>query len=361
MLSQIMRVASRRPFLIASRFSALHNDHMAQKSTQLPSYDDVISAARRLKGHAFATPMLRSPIIDAMVDKTVWFKPECNQKVGAFKYRGAFNRLSVMTPSERAKGVVAYSSGNHAQGVSRAAKELGISAVIVMPNDAPKVKVAGVIADGASIIEYDRMTESREDIADDINRKEGRIIVPSYDDCHIVAGQGTVGLEVALEAKERNVEFDALITCMGGGGLCAGISLALKELSPRTKVFGAEPKDYNDHQMSFEQGKRVGLNNPPASLCDALMTPMPGELTWQINSKRLSGVYGVSDVQCLLSMAIAKRELGVTLEPGGAVAMAATLNRVFDNAPDVNTVCVILSGGNVDPDISARADTLLGL
>ena len=334
---------------------------MTQKFVQLPSYDDVTSAAKRLKGHAFATPLLRSPVIDGMVGKTVWFKPECNQKVGAFKYRGAYNRLSVMTSAERAKGVVAYSSGNHAQGVSRAAKELGISAVIIMPSDAPKIKVAGVIADGASIIEYDRMTESREDIAAEINRKEGRIIVPSYDDNHIIAGQGTVGLEIALEAKKRGIEFDALITCMGGGGLCAGISLALQELSPWTKIFGAEPKDYNDHQMSFQQGKRVGLNNPPTSLCDALMTPMPGELTWQINSKRLSGVYGVSDAQCLLSMAIAKRELGVTLEPGGAVAMAATLNRVFDIAPDIKTVCVILSGGNVDPEISARADALLGL
>lgn len=334
---------------------------MIQKPVQLPSYNDVASAARRLKGHAFATPLLRSPVIDGMVGKTVWFKPECNQKVGAFKYRGAYNRLSLMTLTERAKGVVAYSSGNHAQGVSRAAKELGISAVIIMPSDAPKVKVAGVIADGASIIEYDRLTESREDIAAEINRKDGRIIVPSYDDSHIIAGQGTVGLEIALEAKKRGIEFDALITCMGGGGLCAGISLALQELSPRTKIFGAEPKDYNDHQMSFEQGKRVGLNNPPTSLCDALMTPMPGKLTWQINSKRLSGVYGVSDAQCLLSMAIAKRELGVTLEPGGAVGMAATLNRVFDITPDIKTVCVILSGGNVDPDISARADALLGL
>ena len=327
---------------------------------KLPTYDDVAAAARLLRGHSYETPLLRSPVIDEMVGKRVWFKPECNQKVGAFKYRGAFNRLSVMSAAERAKGVVAYSSGNHAQGVSRAAKELGISAVIVMPSDAPKVKVAGVIADGASIIEYDRLTESREDIADEINRREGRIIVPSYDDPYIIAGQGTVGLEIGLEAQKRGIVFDALITCMGGGGLCAGISLALEELSLRTKIYGAEPKDYNDHQMSFQARKRVALKSPPPTLCDALMTPMPGELTWQINKDRLSGVFGVSDAQCLLSMATAKRELGVTLEPGGAVAMAATLNYAFNNRPDVKTICVILSGGNVDPEVSARADAMLG-
>ena len=329
--------------------------------TQLPTYNDVIAAAERIKEHRYETPLLQSPVINEMVGKQVWFKPECNQKVGAFKYRGAYNRLSVMSPEERGKGVVAYSSGNHAQGVSRAAKELGISAIIVMPSDAPKVKVAGVIADGATIIEYNRMTQSRENIAAEISLREGRTIVPSYDDHHIIAGQGTVGLEIACDAKASGISFDALVTCMGGGGLCAGISLALEELSPRTKIYGAEPAGYNDHQMSLKLGKRVGLNNPPPTLCDALMTPMPGEITWQINSKRLSGIYDVTDTQCLLSMAIAKRELGVTLEAGGAVAMASVLNGAFNDDTDVDTICVILSGGNVDPDVSARAYALLGL
>lgn len=332
---------------------------MMKKYAKLPVYEDVAQAAKRLRGHAYKTPLLRSSVIDAMVGKRVWFKPECNQKVGAFKYRGAYNRLSAMTKDEKAKGVVAYSSGNHAQGVSRAAKELGISAIIVMPTDAPKIKVAGVIADGASIVPYDRMTESREGIAAEINCHEGRIVVPSYDDPYIIAGQGTVGLEVALEAQKRGIVLDALITCMGGGGLCAGISLAMEELSLRTKIYGAEPADYNDHQMSFEAGKRVALNNPPATLCDALMTPTPGELTWQINAKRLSGVFGVTDQDCLMSMAIAKRELDVTLEPGGAVAMAATLKGLFGNRPALKTICVILSGGNVDPEVSSQADALL--
>jgi threonine dehydratase len=332
---------------------------MTAKSTYLPTYDDVVAAAGRLRGHAFHTPLLRSPVIDDIVGKRVWFKPECNQKVGAFKYRGAYNRLSVMSAAERDKGVVAYSSGNHAQGVSRAAKELGISAVIVMPTDAPKVKVAGVIADGAEIIYYDRQTESREAIADNIHRKEGRIIVPSYDDPYIIAGQGTVGLEIAHEAKQRGIKFDALITCIGGGGLCAGISLAMRELSQHTKIFGAEPRHYNDHQRSVELGSRAGLDeNPPPTICDALMTPMPGELTWQINKKHLRRVYTVTDQDCLMAMAIAKRELEVTLEPGGAVAMAAVLKRTL-NLRKIETICVILSGGNVDPEVAARADRML--
>jgi len=259
----------------------------------LPSYRDVVNAAKRLDGHALKTAFIRSDKVDELTGKTVWFKPECNQKVGAFKYRGAFNRLSAMAVNERDQGVVAYSSGNHAQGVSRAAKELGISAIIVMPEDAPKVKVAGVIADGAEIVFYNRDTESREAI-------------------------GTVGLEIA----QSDITFDALITCMGGGGLCAGISLAMTELSPDTKIYGAEPEHYNDHQRSFLSGQREHLKNPPPTLCDALMTPQPGALTWPINQNSLSGVFSVSDEACLKALEI---------------------------------ICVILSGGNVDQDIMAMA------
>lgn len=321
----------------------------------LPTYDDVLAAEKRIEGHAIKTPLIRSDVIDAMTRKKVWFKPECNQKVGAFKYRGAYNRLSVMSPEERKRGVVATSSGNHAQGVSRAAKELGINAIIVMPTDAPKVKTAGVINDGASIVSYDRLTESREDIAIEISNRDGRIIVPSYDDPYIISGQGTVGLEIA----KSDVSFDALITCMGGGGLCAGISLVMKKLSPQMKIYGAEPKDYNDHQQSYEAGKRVALKTMPPTLCDALMTPQPGALTWPITSKSLSGVFAVSDLDCLMSMAIAKKELGVQLEPGGAVAMAALLKGALDDKPELETICIILSGGNVDPDVARRADSLL--
>jgi len=323
--------------------------------TAIPSFEDVLKAGERLKGQAIKTPLIRSDVIDVMTGKNVWFKPECNQKVGAFKYRGGYNRLSAMNVSERSKGVVAYSSGNHAQGVSRAAKELGISAIIVMPDDAPKIKVQGVINDGADIVFYDRAKESREAIADDISARDGRIIIPSYDDPYIISGQGTVGLEIA----RSGINFDALITCMGGGGLCAGISLALNKLSPSTKIYGAEPEHYNDHQKSFISGKRERLVSLPPTLCDALMTPEPGELTWPINSQSLSGVFSVSDLDCLMTMAIAKKDLGVQLEPGGAVAMAALLKGALADKRELKAVCIVLSGGNVDPEIAKRADQLL--
>ncbi|WP_427450761.1 threonine ammonia-lyase [Litorimonas sp. WD9-15] len=317
--------------------------------THIPTYEDVAKAVKRLDGHAVRTPLLRSDAIDAQVGKQVWFKAECLQKKKAFKYRGAFNRLSAMTVEERAGGVVAFSSGNHAQGVSCAAKELGIDAIIVMPTDAPRVKVDGVLADGATIVTYDRLTESREEIAANIAKKDGRVLVPSYDDPYVISGQGTIGVELA----EAEPDFDAMITCLGGGGMCAGISLALQELSPKTRIFGAEPTDYNDHQMSLRTGKRMRITDTPATLCDAIMTPMPGELPWVINGQSLENVYTVSDQECLQAIRVAHEELGVTLEPGGAAAIAATLGR---NLPDdVKTVAVILSGGNVDPDILERA------
>lgn len=328
---------------------------------KIPDFHHVKAAENRIKGHAVPTPLLRSAVLDEMTGKTLWFKPECNQKVGAFKYRGAFNRLSALSPREKANGVVAFSSGNHAQGISRAAKELGIDAIIVMPEDAPSIKVAGVKADGAAIHFYDRLRESREQIAADISARETRVLVPSFDDPYIIAGQGTVGLEVAQEAEARGFGFDALITCIGGGGLCAGISLAMNELSPQTQIFGAEPEFYNDYQLSLKAGRRIALEGPlPPTLCDALMTPQPGALTFEINRRSLSAVYAVTDRDCLMAMALVKRELGVQIEPGGAVAIAAVLGGAFDNNRELNKICVILSGGNVDPQIAARADALLG-
>jgi len=322
------------------------------------SFTDVMAARDRLTGHVRATPLIRSEVIDIMTGKSVWFKPECNQKVGAFKYRGAFNRLSAMSPAERARGVVAYSSGNHAQGVSRAAKELGMSAIIVMPKDAPKIKVDGVIKDGAEIIFYDRDAESREEIAAQISNEQGRIIVPSYDDPFIIAGQGTTGIEIIEEANSMNIKLDAVITPMGGGGLCAGTGLAVKALNPRTKMFGAEPRGYNDHQLSIRTGRRIAYETPGPTICDAIMTPIPGELTFPINKRNVEDVFDVSDQDCLFAMAIIKKELDIQVEPGGVVGFSAVLNGNFDDL-DINTICVVLSGGNVDPEIASRADQML--
>jgi len=314
-----------------------------------PTYKDVAAAVIRLDGHAVKTPLLRADALDNLIGKKVWFKAECHQKKNAFKYRGAFNRLSAMSEAERIKGVVAFSSGNHAQGVSCAAKELGIDAIIVMPDDAPQVKVSGVLSDGATIISYNRQTESREKIAAEIAKRDGRIIVPSYDNPFIIAGQGTIGVELA----EAEPKFDAMITCLGGGGMCAGMSLALGELSPQTRIFGAEPFAYNDHQQSLRAGRRVHLKETPPTLCDAIMTPIPGELTWPINQTSLEDVYTVTDDECLNAMRLGYEHLGVKLEPGGAAAMAAVLG---ENLPkDINSVAVVLSGGNVDPEIWERA------
>ena len=314
-----------------------------------PTFADILTARDRLSGHARHTPLLRAPALDTLAGTQLFLKPECEQHVGAFKYRGARNRLAALSPSEAALGVVAFSSGNHAQGVARAARELDISAVIVMPRDAPSVKVAGVERDGAEIVFYDRYTESRESIAARIAADTGRTLVPSFDDPHIIAGQGTVGLEIA----RSGIAFDAVITCIGGGGLCAGIALALEAEMPEAKLFGAEPEHYNDTQKSLLAGERQSIDpDAPPSLCDAILTPMPGELTWPINSQRLAGVFAVTDAEALRAVALAHRHLGVVLEPGGAVALAAALRGELNG---FGRVCAVLSGGNVDPDVLERA------
>lgn len=332
-------------------------NHYEKRRSCRPIFKDIESAAELLNGNIYPTPLIRSDVIDIIVQKKVWFKPECNQKSGSFKYRGAFNRLANLSTAYKARGVVATSSGNHAQGIAKAAKELNIEAHIVMPTDAPVVKINGVKGDNGIIHFYDRYTESREEIAEHLSKKYGYIYVPSFDDPYIIAGQGTIGLEIA----NSGIPFDGLITCLGGGGLCAGISLAMKKLSPRTKIFGVEPFLYNDHQLSLLSKKRKSVPITNETICDALMTPMPGKVTWPINKKSLSNVFTVTDDECRYSMAIFKKETGIQLEPGGAVALASLLRGDFSKYPNINAICVILSGGNVDNSIARSADEALGL
>lgn len=315
----------------------------------LPTFADVKAASERLKGHAVKTLLLRSDRLDALAGCRLFLKAEAKQKGGAFKYRGARNRLSQLTDGQAQIGVVAFSSGNHAIGVAISAKELGVPAIIVMPKDAPKVKVETVLSYGAEIRFYDRLKESREAIAKEISDTTGRVVVPSFDDPHIIAGQGTIGIELA----EQCPDLAAVVVCMGGGGMCAGISLALNQLCPKAQIYGAEPEHYNDHQISFEVGERRSLQSTPPTLCDALMTPQPGVLTWAINSKSLSGVFTVSDKDCLAAMAIAKKELAVVLEPGGAVALASIIK--YQPFEAEQKIVAIGSGGNVDPDVLKRA------
>lgn len=317
---------------------------------ELPTYLDVVAAKDRLKGNAIVTPLLRHDLLDKISGLNLYLKNETVQKSGAFKYRGAYSRLSLLSAKQRKAGVVAFSSGNHAQGVAIAAKELGISATIVMPSTAPAKKKQGTLSHGAKVVEYDPATMSREKIGAEIARKEKRILVPPFDDKYVIAGQGSCGIELLEQAEEMGVEFDALITPVGGGGLCAGINLAFERLSPQTKIYGGEPVDYDDHAESLQAGKRITNTPAPLSLCDALMSPAPGKITFQINGKRLSGIFPMTDEECLLAMALAKDTLDITLEPGGAIALAAALSRP-KHIPTRSTVVAILSGGNVDDSV----------
>ncbi len=322
--------------------------------TYLPTYLDVVAARARLRRNALITPLVRHDLLDKISGLNLYLKNETVQKSGAFKYRGAYARLSLLNEAERKAGVVAFSSGNHAQGVAIAAKELGISATIVMPDTAPLKKKQGTLSHGAKVVEYDPATMSREKIGADIAKREKRVLVPPFDDKYVIAGQGTCGIEIVEQAQDLGIEFDALITPVGGGGLCAGINLAFEQLSPHTKIYGAEPVDYDDYAQSLRAGKRTANTPAPLSLCDALMSPAPGEITFAINRKRLSGIFPMTDEECLLAMALAKETLDITLEPGGAIALAAALSRPKRIAPG-STVVVVLSGGNVDMDVMQMA------
>ena len=301
----------------------------------------MVEAARRIEGFVGRTPLIESRIRG----ERVWLKCECLQEGGAFKLRGATNRLLQLSPEERARGVVAFSSGNHARGVAIAAKRLGIRAVIVMPADAPQVKVDGTAAEGAEIVFYDRMTESREAIAARIAGESGATVVPSFDDPAIVAGQGTVGLEII---EQLGGEPPTVAVPVGGGGLAAGIALAC----PNAIIIGAEPEGWDDMRRSLEGGAIVSVgSNPPPTLCDALQTPRVSPITFGILRERQARIVAVSDNDVELAVLWAFEEHGLRLEPGGAAALAAVLAGEAD-AP--NNSVIILSGGNIDPALHAR-------
>lgn len=318
-----------------------------------PTRADVNSAAKRIAGHVSVTPVFRSKALDDIAGANLLIKAECLQQTGSFKLRGASNRLLQIPKKQHAGGVVAFSSGNHAQGVARAARRLDMRALIVMPTDAPSVKVDGVKSDGADVFLYDRHTESREDIASDLARKRKAVLVPSFDDPMIIAGQGTVGLEFANQAKTMGETLDHLICCAGGGGLISGICLGMSGPSPETKIWTAEPEGHDDWKRSLET-KSVQANAPGRrSICDAILTPKPGELTWPIGSQYLTGGCVVSDAHALEAMRLAFRQLRIVVEPGGAVALAAALFRLPEAAKG-KTVGVVLTGGNVDSKLFAQ-------
>ena len=314
--------------------------------THTASFEGVRDAARQIAGVAVRTPLIESPALNERLGGRVLMKAETLQYAGAFKFRGAYNRISRLTDDEKARGVVAYSSGNHAQAVAAAAKLVGTSAIIVMPADSPKVKVEGVLGFGGEVRMYDRYTESREDIGEEIASTRGSILVRPFDDPFVIEGQGTTGLEIVEQAGD--IRLDQLLCGTSGGGLMAGINLAMAALSPQTTVYGVEPADYNDTQISLKAGER--LTHPAASgtICDALMTDRPGELTFPINH-RLAGILTVTDAEVAEAVRFAFRHLKLVVEPGGAVSLAALLSGKISTT-DLTTA-IVLSGGNVDPTL----------
>jgi threonine dehydratase len=314
---------------------------------RLPSYEGVLDAARRIDGVAVRTPLIESPALNERVGGRVLMKAETLQRAGAFKFRGAYNRISRLSEDERRRGVVAFSSGNHAQGVAAAARLAETPAIIVMPSDSPRVKVEGVLAFGGEVREYDRWTESREEIGAAIAAERGAVLVPPFDDPFIIEGQGTAALEMLEHA---DAPIDQLLCGASGGGLMAGINLVMAERSPDTRVFVVEPEAFDDTARSLAAGERVGHPQGPPSICDALMAPMPGELTFPIN-RRLAGAITVSDAEVAEAMAFAFRQLKLVVEPGGAVSLAALMAGKIE-ARDRATA-LILSGGNVDPELFA--------
>lgn len=309
-------------------------------------HEEIVGAAARLKGYSIRTPLLRSEALDAATGGRLFLKPECLQHTGSFKFRGAYNRLSALSAPERAAGVVAYSSGNHAQGVARAAKMLGIKATIIMPSDAPSLKVVRTKADGAEVIFYDRLTEKREAIADALAGERGATIIPPFDDRYVAAGQGTSGLEVAEDLASMGLSADLALVCCGGGGLTAGFAIG-----SGIATIAVEPQGYDDVALSLAAGHIIPVANPGPTRCDALQTLRMGDLTFA--TLTAAGVRGivVSEAEVARAVAFAFRELKLVVEPGGAVALAAALAGTIDLQGKI--VVIMLSGGNIDPETLA--------
>jgi threonine dehydratase len=322
------------------------------ESERLPTAADAAAAAARLDGHAVVTPLLESALVNERVGGRLLIKAECLQRTGSFKFRGAFNALSQLDDRERAAGVVAYSSGNHAQGVAAAARLLGMRATIVMPTDAPALKRANTAALGAEVVLYDRYREAREKIAADIARERGAAILPPFDDPRIIAGQGTLGLELARQAQAIGARLDAVLVPCSGGGLVAGCALALATASPGTAVYAVEPAALDDMGRSLRAGERQ-RNDPDArSICDALLAPMPGILPFALARRHVSGGLAVSDREVARAVALAFSDYKLVLEPGGAIGLAAALAGRIELTG--RTVAIVASGGNVDAEIFAR-------
>jgi threonine dehydratase len=314
----------------------------------IPTFSDIEAAAERIAPWAVATPVLENPALNARAGRRVLLKLEIFQRTGSFKFRGALNRIRAIPEAERGRGIVAFSSGNHAQGVAAAAQILGLPAAIVMPADAPAAKLAGTRALGAEVILYDRHREDREAIAADLCQARGATLVRPFDDPAIVAGQGTAGLEFVRQAAAVGARLDTLLVPCSGGGLASGIALAFSQSSPQTRILVVEPESFDGMGRSLAAGERVSAPGGPSSLADALMAPVPGVLPFEIAKGRIAGGLTVADDDLARAVSYAAKTLKIVVEPGGAAALAALLAGRVDMSGD--PLGLVISGGNCDPE-----------
>lgn len=316
--------------------------------------DAIRAAEQRLKGHVRHTPLLSSPNIDAIAGRRVLIKAECLQHTGSFKYRGALSAISALEAGQRARGIIAYSSGNHAQGIALAARQFNAPAVIIMPQDAPRTKIENTKALGAEIVLYDRVAgEDRDVIGAELSAQRALTLIKPFDNPQVIAGQGTAGLEIAVQAKALGIDTADVIVCCGGGGFAAGIALALEADAPQYRVRPAEPAGFDDMARSLVAGARLSNAHTSGSLCDAIITPTPGVLTFPILQRLAGPGFVVTDDEALHAMALAFAHLKIVAEPGGAVALASALFHASEI--DADTVIVTISGGNVDAEVFQMA------
>ncbi len=318
----------------------------------LPDGGDIAAAAKRLAGVAVRTPLINAPVLDDLLGARVFLKAETLQRTGSFKFRGAYNKVASIPPDKRAAGVVAYSSGNHAQGVAAAAKLLGMRATIVMPGDAPLAKRNRTAALGAEIVLYDRNTQDRAAIAKAIVAERGATLVPPYDDPLIIAGQGTIGAEIVEDLRWLNLKPQVVFIGVSGGGLASGVALGISAKVPSAEFYIVEPEGFDDTLRSFASGQREINPRMSGTICDALMTPTPGELTFPITRQLIGRGFTVTDAEVGAAVRYAFEELKLVVEPGGAIGLAAMLARKLDVTGKV--VVGVLSGGNIDADLFAK-------
>lgn len=311
------------------------------------------AAAERLRGHARVTPLLSSPFIDHLAGRRVFVKAECLQHTGSFKYRGGYSAVSALAEDVRARGVIAFSSGNHAQGVALAAAQHDVPSVIIMPADAPRLKIENTRALGAEVVLYDRATEDRDAIGERMSQERGLTLIKPFDEPQVIAGQGTTGLEIAEQARAAGIDTADVLVCCGGGGLTSGIAMALEAEAPGLRARPVEPQDFDDTARSLAAGSIQRNASMTGSICDAIVTPSPGNLTFPIMQRLCGPGLVVTDQEALRAMAQAFLRLKIVLEPGGAVALAAALNRRDQIEGDA--VIVVASGGNVDLEMYQEA------